>query len=107
MAPVDALQTYEALAHISQQMLCAARNAEWDLLIRLELDCRSLVADLSNQTMQEATHVRRQEIIRQILADDAEIRDLTEPWMAQSKQFLTSLKLEHKLMQAYTPEAKP
>ena len=107
MGTLDTLQTYEALERISHQMVSAARNSEWDLLVNLERDCRTLVDALSRQPTNEQIHVRRQEIIRRILADDAEIRDLTEPWMAQSKQFLTSLKLERKLAQAYDPDCKP
>ncbi len=107
MGALDTLQTYEALERLSHQMVSAARNLEWDLLVNLERDCRTLVDDLSRQPTNEQNHLRRQEIIRRILADDAEIRDLTEPWMAQSKQFLTSLKLKRKLAQAYDPDCKP
>ena len=103
----DTLQTYETLEHISHRMLSAARNAEWDLLISLERDCRTLVDGLSRHPADGQVHQRRQEIIRRILVDDAEIRDITEPWMARSKQFLTSLRLERQLAQACKPDRKP
>ena len=104
------LQIYETLEDTSCQMLAAARNSEWDLLVRLELDCRKLIDELSDddgQQLDDTQLGRRREIIRRILADDAEIRDLVEPWMARTKQFLTSLALERKLGQSYPQDCAP
>lgn len=107
----DHMQTYEILQRTSRQMLAAARDAEWKRLVALEQDCRRLVdtlpADGEWQQLDEEHLRRRREIIRQVLADDAEIRDLAEPWMAQAKQFLTSLALERKLMQSYRQDRAP
>ena len=95
------MQTYEILERTSRRMLAAARDSEWKLLARLELDCRQMIDELSSdengQQLDDMEHKRRCEIIHRILADDAEIRDLAEPWMARAKQFLTSLALERKM----------
>ena len=99
------MQTYEALASLSGEMLQAARNAEWNRLISLEQASRKLV-----DTLPEADHpapaaatqrARRQKILLRILSDDAEIRSLAQPWMDEVSQFLTSLKLERKMVQSY------
>jgi flagellar protein FliT len=107
MASSAILQTYEALERLSHQMLQAARNAEWEVLVSLEQDCRTLVDDLAHQPPDDQLAARRQHIIRRILADDAEIRDLATPWMAQSKQFLTSLRLERTLLERLDTDQPP
>lgn len=111
MEESDAMRTYEILERTSRRMLAAARDSEWKLLARLELDCRKLIDELSDdedgQQLDDIQHRRRCEIIRSILADDAEIRDLVEPWMARAKQFLTSLALERKLRQGYSQNQAP
>ncbi|CAG4882206.1 Flagellar biosynthesis protein fliT [Georgfuchsia toluolica] len=105
------MQIYETLKDTSCRMLAAARNSEWDLLVRLELDCRKLIDELPDagdgRQLDEAQLGRRREIIRRILADDAAIRDLVEPWMARTRQFLTSLALERKLGQSYPQDCAP
>ena len=50
-------------------------------------------------------HKRKVEIIRQVLADDAEIRNLTEPWMQRLQHLLTSVGQERKLHAAYNAGA--
>ena len=107
----NTMQTYETLERLSRKMLVAARDAEWNLLVTLEQDSRRLVKALSTdddgQELDEQHHQRRRQIIRQILADDAEIRDLAAPWMAQAKQFLTSLKAERQLLKSYRRDPSP
>ncbi len=47
------------------------------------------------------SRVRKVQIIKKILADDREIRNLTEPWMAQLSRLINSTGTERKLSQAY------
>jgi flagellar protein FliT len=105
MTDDNIMQTYEALASLSGEMLEAARNAEWNRLISLEQASRKLVDTLpeaDHPAPAESSHrVRRQKILMRILSDDAEIRSLTQPWMDEVSQFLTSLKLERKMVQSY------
>lgn len=83
----DYFARYEAIAAVSGQMLHAARGAHWNELIGLQEEYRRLVDALKNAdfgvrlTTPERT--RKYELIRQILADDAAIRDLASPCMAR------------------------
>ncbi|MFY9329868.1 MAG: flagellar protein FliT [Georgfuchsia sp.] len=106
------MQTYELLEGTSRSMLDAARNAEWRRLASLERDCRKLIENLPDDDddglyLDDIQLRRKHEIIHRILADDAEIRDLVEPWMARARQFLTSLALERKLRQSYPRSRSP
>ena len=100
------MQSYETLVDTSRSMLDAARNSEWRRLASLEQDCRKLIDTLPDAEdglyLDDAQLRRKREIIHRILADDAEIRDLVEPWMARAKQFLSSIALERKMRQSYS-----
>jgi flagellar protein FliT len=86
LLPVDAvllsashlLQCYEAIAYTSHDMLAAARAGDWDTVADLELRCRVLIAELAEASRDGELTVderrRRLELLRSILADDAEIR---------------------------------
>lgn len=88
MSPkADYFARYEAIAAVSERMLCAARDAHWNDLIDLEEQYRLLVdalkaADVGVRLTADE-RARKFELIRQILADDAAIRDLASPCMAR------------------------
>jgi len=88
MSPIaDYFARYEAIAAVSERMLCAARDAHWNALIDLEEEYRLLVdalkaADVGVRLTADE-RARKFELIRQILADDAAIRDLASPCMAR------------------------
>jgi flagellar protein FliT len=101
------IAAYEGILAVTAQMLGAARAAEWDRLIELEHECRLLVQSLmlarseDDIAMEPAVRKRKFEIIRKVLADDAEIRNLTEPWMQRLQHLLGSIGQERKLQAAY------
>lgn len=101
------IAAYEAILAITGQMLEAARNDDWDRLVALEKDCKKLVDELiagsGSQPLSSQFQRRKAEIIRKVLADDAEIRNITEPWMAQLQHILGSAGQEKRLRQAYGP----
>lgn len=105
MSTQEVISIYENMADITGQMLAAARTGDWDLLVALESRCSSQVQKLrSHEPLPPLTGpVREQKvrIIRQILADDREIRNLTEPWMARLSVMINSKGTERKLSQAY------
>jgi flagellar protein FliT len=82
----DYFARYEAIAAISRGMLTAARRALWSDLIHLQEEYRSLVDALrdaeTDVKLDDAERLRKYALIRQILADDAAIRDLANPRMA-------------------------
>ncbi|MBN3851478.1 MULTISPECIES: flagellar protein FliT [Burkholderiaceae] len=77
---------YEAIAALSCRMLMAARHALWSDLVELQEEYRHLVEALKEADdgvkLDETERQRKYMLIRQILADDAAIRDLANPRMA-------------------------
>jgi flagellar protein FliT len=107
MTSEEMIGTYENILAVTAQMLDAARAADWDLLVKREQECRQLVESLMNTrseneiVLEAQVRKRKVEIIRKVLADDAEIRNLTEPWMQRLQHLLTSVGQERKLHAAY------
>lgn len=89
------LDHYEQIAQASQLMLDAARESDWDEVERQEKRCRALVASLKAATatspvLRPQDNRRRMELLRRMLAADAEIRSRSEPWLAQLEQLISS-----------------
>lgn len=101
----EVITLYETVAGITDQMLTAARSGNWDQMIELETRCASHVATLRQGEPREpltgALREKKVRIIQKILADDREIRNLTEPWMAHLSQLINSTGTERKLSKAY------
>lgn len=78
---------YEAIAQASHDMLDAARAEDWVRVGALEDECRALIARLqaeaANATLSAGEQQRRMQLLREILAADAEIRARAEPWLQQ------------------------
>ncbi|MGE5161284.1 MAG: flagellar protein FliT [Betaproteobacteria bacterium] len=89
------LDHYEQIAQASQLMLDAARNSDWDEVERQEDRCRSLVASLKaasaiSPLLRPQDNRRRMELLRRMLAADAEIRGRCEPWLRQLEQLISA-----------------
>jgi flagellar protein FliT len=101
----DILEVYEGVAAITTRMLDAARTGDWEQLAELESHCSSQVAALrkfdSPTALTGPDRDKKVEIIRKILADDQQIRSITEPWMKQLATMMQSTGTERKLSQAY------
>lgn len=105
MDSMEMISIYENVATITDQMLSAARDGDWDLLSKLENDCTSQVQILRVQEVEQELSPdlknKKIQIIRKILADDKEIRNLTEPWMAQLASVMRSSESHRKLTRTY------
>jgi flagellar protein FliT len=80
------LNYYQAIEKASQDMLEAARAGNWDQVLKLEGACALLISQLKQTAAnekplgsQEAQFKSR--IMQRILVNDAEIRQLAEPWL--------------------------
>src|SRR5665647_769592 len=106
MNPV--IENYEFLSSITAQMRVAATHGLWDQLVELEEQCSRHIEVMKTQDVcippNESTRLRKLELIRKILADDAEIRNHTEPWMAQLQRIMHSAGQERRLQQTYSSE---
>lgn len=101
------INTYESLCRTTGGMRAAAEGGDWERLVALESDCARLVEQLtaleSAQPLPLDLRTRKAELIRQVLADDAVIRDLTEPRLRRLGAMLQTTRKEQRLLRAYGP----
>lgn len=100
------LDYYRSMARASRAMLHAARGDDWDEVVRLERDCAAMVAHLKamgdgSARLSTAERDQKVDLIRAILADDAAIRELAEPWLADLGRKLDAAGAQRKLDRAY------
>lgn len=105
MNGTQTISTYEEILAITEQMLQAAQNSNWDELVSLEHDCKQLTFQLieqhSQQKLSEEQQKKKITLIQQILAHDAEIRTITEPWITHLQNLLTTHVQKRKLQHTY------
>ncbi len=94
------LTYYEAIERASADMLAAARAGDWDQVVKLEGACVLLISQLrlatepggdadastppapaSDPSSADAARAKSR-LMQRILMNDAEIRQLAEPWLA-------------------------
>jgi flagellar protein FliT len=102
----EVLALYETVADITDQMLAAARLGDWERLAALESRCSSQVEILKQsepprQPLSPLARERKTKIIKKILDDDRQIRDITEPWMAQLSALMNKSGTDRTLTQVY------
>jgi flagellar protein FliT len=101
----DILTVYESVADLTGQMLAAAGSNDWDLLIMLEKQCSDEVnvlrANEAGLALAGPARQRKVELIKKVLADDRQIRDLTMPWMAQLSKLIKNNGTQRRLANAY------
>ena len=100
------LDCYEKVRDGSLRMLQAARESDLDALIAGERDCAAVIARLQalgddTKLLDEPAKKHAHEIIRAILAHDAEIRDLTHPWLRQLETHLGVSRMSRRMAAAY------
>jgi flagellar protein FliT len=86
------LNYYQAIEKASQDMLEAARHGNWDQVLKLEGACALLISQLKHSAAakpladDEAQFKSR--IMQRILVNDAQIRQLAEPWLDELDELL-------------------
>ena len=87
------LTYYEAIEKASADMLDAARAGNWEHVIKLEGACVLLISQLKNAARGSQLSVDESQlksrIMQRILVNDAEIRNLAEPWLDDLDRLLT------------------
>jgi flagellar protein FliT len=104
MTSIEILTTYRALSELTDTMLDAARQDEWDHLAILEQRCQRYVGELMQAPPAQMSSDEQRakiEIIRGILQNDAQIRALTEPRMHELQQRLHSTRNAQRGIHAY------
>jgi flagellar protein FliT len=86
------LNYYEAIERASQDMLEAARLGNWDHVVKLEGACAVLIAQLKHSASERPLGADeaqlKSRIMQRILVNDAEIRQLAEPWLNDLDEIL-------------------
>ena len=86
------LNYYGAIEKASQDMLEAARVGNWDHVVKLEGACALLIAQLKNAAVERPLQADeaqlKSRIMQRILVNDAEIRQLAEPWLEDLDEIL-------------------
>ena len=100
------LAYYESISELSHLMLCAARLGDWDALVDAEQSCAALIRKLQSAgdvsaMLDEGQRRRKHEIILKVLDDDAQIRNLTQPWLRQLEVHLGQTRLARNVANAY------
>jgi flagellar protein FliT len=101
----ELLAHYESIASAASVMLSAARESRWDDLIAAERACAVEIARLKAlpevPELDQNGRKRKFDIIHTVLEHDAEIRRLTQPWVAKLEAFLSGASAARKVSQAY------
>ena len=85
MTGSEVISMYENIAGLTQQMVAAARSSDWADLTRLEHQCAAARNDANGPIapLDGAARLRKIDLLKQILANDREIRNSTQPWITQ------------------------
>jgi flagellar protein FliT len=85
---------YKAIEDGSQKMLAAAREQDWEQVVRFEGVCAVLIEQLRQRARDEQLLPEQRSekalIMQRILHNDAEIRFLTEPRLVEIESRLMS-----------------
>lgn len=98
------IDLYEQIATLSARMAAAAQDNDWDGLAQLEQHVAALRDTLQATEENNLTSLdveRKRALIQRILADDAEVRRHTEPWMEQVRRFLGAGSTQRRVESAY------
>jgi len=85
MTSNEVLSMYENIAGLTGKMATAAQTGDWNGLSRLEGQCAlQAVASVGGvPALNGAARLRKIDLLKQIMANDRAIREVTEPWMGQ------------------------
>lgn len=84
------LDYYKAIEDSSRKMLDAAKEEDWEQVVRFEGACAVLIEQLraraGNEQLLPAQRTEKTRIMQRILQNDAQIRYLAEPWLDHCEQ---------------------
>ncbi|PKO25784.1 MAG: flagellar protein FliT [Betaproteobacteria bacterium HGW-Betaproteobacteria-8] len=99
------LRLYAEVVSISEKMLAATQDEDWELLEKLEAACAAHMEDIraTDKSVPLSKDELKQKIqyIEKILATDKQIRYLVEPWMARLSDLMRSGDNRQKLRSTY------
>ena len=92
MTSNEVLAMYENLATLSSRMASAAGEGDWNALARLETQAalQAAAAKGGVPKLEGAQRQRKIDLLKQLMANDRAVRDVTEPWMGQLDRALAA-----------------
>lgn len=107
MNSTELITIYEKVDQLTSNMLIAAQSGDWDALSQLENDCSGQVNILKENEsdiqieLPVELKTKKIHIIKNILANDRAIREITEPWMLELSNLMKNNYTSRKLTQSY------
>lgn len=85
MTSTEVLSMYENIAGLTGKMAVAAQMGDWNGLDQLENQCAAAAVPTIGGVpkLEGSARQRKIDLLKQILANDRAVRDVTEPWMGQ------------------------
>jgi len=82
MTSNEVLSMYENIAGLTSRMAGAAQAGDFAGMARLETQCAVQAAAVSSgvPALEGASRLRKIDLLKQIMANDRAIREITEPW---------------------------
>ena len=85
MTSNEVLSMYENIAGLTGKMAAAAQSEDWIGFDSLQAQCAAQAAAAATgvPALEGARRLRKIDLLKQIMANDRAVRDVTEPWMGQ------------------------
>jgi flagellar protein FliT len=85
MTSNEVLAMYENIAALTGRMALAARAGDWNDLAQLETQCAQQASATRTGVppLEGEQRKRKIDLLKQIMANDRVVKDVTEPWMGQ------------------------
>jgi flagellar protein FliT len=92
MTSNEVLAMYENIAALSGRMAIAARDGDFDGLAQLETQCALHASSTRTGVppLEGAQRLRKIDLLKQIMANDRAVRDVTEPWHGQIERAMST-----------------
>jgi flagellar protein FliT len=85
MTSNEVLSMYENIAGLTGKMAAAAQSGDWNGFDSLQAQCAAQASATASgvPALDGAKRLRKIDLLKQIMANDRAVRDVTEPWMGQ------------------------
>jgi len=92
MTSNEVLDMYENIAALTGRMALAASDGDFDGLARLETQCALHAAGARGgvPALEGAQRKRKIDLLKEIMANDRAVREITEPWHGQLERAMAA-----------------
>jgi flagellar protein FliT len=88
----ELISYYQAIEKASADMLAAARQGDWEQVVKLEGACVLLISQLKQASqghhLDAEQSKAKSRILQRILVNEGEIRNLVEPWLPEVERMV-------------------